>query len=174
VFVISVTWEDYSGGLYSPSLVYEQPVSCPKALLTANAGGPYTATRMQLTTLDASRSTLGANPITNCRWSWTPGANCNGIPLASAGENGKTVTIEPLCDLNITLTVTDSSGATSTDTTTLTGSPRGGEFATTPSTYQADGNLTPPTPFGPPTAEDGFLAGANVGACSDGVGFDSY
>jgi hypothetical protein len=119
-----------AGGSYSLSFT----ITVTYGLL-ANAGGTYTTSRTELTTLDGSKSIPGPFPITKYAWTWSPGADCGGITLASQlaspGETGESVTIVPLCSLSITLTVTDSSGATSSDSTTLTVTPRGGTFGST-------------------------------------------
>jgi hypothetical protein len=141
--------------------------SAPPKTLTAKAGGPYdNVVRTQLVTLDGSQSTPGEYPIDKYAWSWTPSADCGNVTLASSGETGESVTIEPLCSLNITLTVTDQRGNIATDTTTLTVIARGGEFATTTPNYEPDPNRRPPSGWREPLINyDSLIAGSLLSYC---------
>jgi hypothetical protein len=110
--------------------------------LTADPGGPYTATRVDQVTLDGSHSHAAPDaPITSYQWTWKPGAGCPpAYPLAPppAASAQPTLTIRVLCGLRVTLTVTDKDGHHASDDTTVTVQPRGGSFAETKASYSAD------------------------------------
>jgi hypothetical protein len=94
--------------------------------LTAVPGGPYDVQRAQPVQLDGSQSQPGDSAIVAYDWSWHPkpwASDCenNGDfrQLASPGKSGEVISIVPLCDLELVLTVTDEAGNIASQTSSL-------------------------------------------------------
>jgi hypothetical protein len=134
--------------------------------------GSYSATRAEPVTLDASNST-GA--INDYDWTFTPESDCNGMALSNTFEDTGTtpsLTITPLCSLNVSLVVTDAFGRTDTTSTEVQVSPRD-----EPSLWDDDTSYTQVTDDSDPRqAALGvpeydlhklkFLGGENVSGCN--------
>jgi hypothetical protein len=89
--------------------VCDRTVHFQAARFAAHAGGPYRVTRGHTVTLNGSKSSP-RKKITRWTWSVKPGDNCGGLTLAHSELRGETVTFTALCDLAVTLTVTNTKG----------------------------------------------------------------
>jgi hypothetical protein len=128
--------------------------------------GTYTTPRAQSVTLDATASTDPSGTITDYDWDFVPGPRCPpGTVLTNTEATGKTVSLVPLCDLDVTLTVTDDQGLSDSATTRVTVTRRGGAFARTPVRFDLSNAADPRRPTDFPTTA-GVIAGRNVSACT--------
>jgi hypothetical protein len=175
-FVVDLTCSESSyttPGLLGSQVTATGILTGPEELtLTADPGGPYDVARAGSVTLDGSGST---GTITAYRWSFGPGSNCPpGTTLKASSKSGKSTTVTALCDLMVTLTVTDADGHTASASTAVFVAPR--PFAPTLITHTEQvsvGNRldkrTPRTPFTAPATPGGAPGGTaaiNVSKCA--------